>query len=195
MLSGQIQHEKLSRQLTIVKPVSGLCHYTSLPWHFIIHLRNNRVGTGGEGISVWVNVWHSEIKEEVGEKRPNIFCKKYLEREEHHIRLIQCKNSAYLRKMCLLTIVQLNCGPRSLKYMVAVVPTGRLCNISSSLSDLPSEKDKHTKMSMLVINIQICINKYSVFSALCGFLGSSSFSTCSVYLKAHGDTVTDNTLH
>ena len=33
----------------------------------------------------------------------------------------------------LLTMVQPSWGPRSLKYMVAVVPTGRLCSTSSSL--------------------------------------------------------------
>ena len=45
-------------------------------------------------------------------------------------------------KRSVLTIVQPNCGPRSLKYMVAVVPTGRLCKISSSLSDFSSEEEE-----------------------------------------------------
>lgn len=45
----------------------------------------------------------------------------------------------------LLTMVQPNCGPRSLKYIVAVVPTGRFCKTSSSLSDFSSKKDEEKK--------------------------------------------------
>jgi len=38
------------------------------------------------------------------------------------------------------TMVQPSWGPRSLKYMVAVVPTGRFCSTSSSLRALASGK-------------------------------------------------------
>lgn len=53
----------------------------------------------------------------------------------------------------LLTIVQPICGPRSLKYMVAVVPTGRFCKMSSSLSDLSSirTKGRRTKQNVYVM--------------------------------------------
>lgn len=43
------------------------------------HLRDNSVGTGGKGVSVWINVRYSKIEEEVGEKGPNALCQKYLE--------------------------------------------------------------------------------------------------------------------
>jgi len=36
------------------------------------------MGTGSKGISVRVNVRYSEKKEEVGEKGPNVLCKKHL---------------------------------------------------------------------------------------------------------------------
>lgn len=57
----------------------------------------------------------------------------------------------------LLTIVHPNCGPRSLKYMVAVVPTGRFCKISSSLSDFPSEKqgEKHIFCTQIQLNLKL----------------------------------------
>lgn len=54
------------------------------------HLRDNRVGTGGKGISVWVDVWDSKIEEEVGEKGPNALCQKHLEAKEQNKTLYLC---------------------------------------------------------------------------------------------------------
>ena len=51
----------------------------------------------------------------------------------------------------LLTMVQPSWGPRSLKYMVAVVPTGRLCSTSSSLRAFASgaqHKEEHPKNTL-----------------------------------------------
>lgn len=44
-----------------------------------LYLRDHRMGTGGKGISVWVNIWNSKIEEEVGEKGPNVLCQEHLE--------------------------------------------------------------------------------------------------------------------
>lgn len=103
---------------------------------------------GSEGVFVVIDVWDAEIEEEIYQKGTYVLRQKNLQIIDvfkdcmiDTVRITFCKS---------LTIVHPSCGPRSLKYKVAEVPTGRFCSRSSFLSAFPSKNHKHRARFVIV---------------------------------------------
>lgn len=106
---------------------------------FLKNVPDHSMRAGGEGIFVAIDVWDTDIEEEIYQKGTSVLRQKNLQR----IDVFKDRIFYYILQISsTLTIVHPSCGPRSLKYMVAEVPTGRFCSTSSSLSAFPSKNHK-----------------------------------------------------
>lgn len=117
---------------------------------------HDRVLAGGEVILGAVDEGHSEVEEQVDKQGPSILGEEDLKgraRCEH--RGVPMGSRALSgRPVSLLTITQLICAPRSRKYSVAVVPTGRFCSTSSSFRDFPSGRRAETQRGQWAEGVQ-----------------------------------------
>lgn len=108
---------------------------------FSKNLPDHRMGTRGKGVFVVIDVWDTNIEEEVYQKGSYVLCQKNLQSVDV-FRDCMFDTVRILFNKSIFTIVHPSCGPRSLKYIVTEVPAGRFCRMSSSLSALFS-KSKH----------------------------------------------------
>lgn len=173
------------------------------------HLRDDRMVTGGQGVPLRVHVRGSEIKEQVAEQRPDALRKENLETEDERDNknaLIRphCSQQQYIHFWRIyptvaleLTIVQPIWGPRSLKYKVTVVPTGKFCKMSSSLRAFSSATGEGMLPSASGFT-KAAAETNKGDAGKC-FVGSLFFffssRKCPFCLKAHRGTGAVNVLH